>query len=285
MNDLHNESESEVTFAPYATPTNVLTIITAMQNGLVSEDAVIDNRYLRDVAHIPRTMANVTKQAIQYLGLVNSYGEQTDDFRGFKGLNTEQTKERLLRLLKDRYAFVFNKLEVKSASRDDIRVLFADFEPAGQIDRMVTLFTQLAIYSGIKNSKLKRKVSPPRGPQKQKPLIQPHLLEETTGNGSGSNALPGIPPAKEREPVSPSPNAVIPNNPVEAELLDMFRVLLKRVPPSGKWPKKRNKEHWYQTFINHCDMIFGDEDDEQNQKEVIREGESQHDLVMNPIST
>jgi len=106
---------------------------------------------------IPRTL-----QAFKILDLINDDGNPTDIFEAIRTCPESDYQRRLEEWLKGAYAEVFAFVDPTKDDEIKIRDAFRSYNPAGQQERMVTLFMGLCAAAGLTPEKT---ASAPRQPR------------------------------------------------------------------------------------------------------------------------
>jgi hypothetical protein len=171
---------------------------------------------------IPRTL-----QALQTLDLIDEAGNPTPIFEGIRTAPEAEYQQRMAEWLKATYAEVFSFVDPSSDDEVRIRDAFRSYNPQGQQDRMVVLFTGLCAAAGLMPE---RAATParPRAPS------TPRLV------------APRANPAK-RLPILPSPNraAAVAQG---SSLPPAISGLLASIPDVGRGWTKADRDRFYLTF-------------------------------------
>jgi hypothetical protein len=146
---LNGDSTMPVTAAkpaPYAPPTAILDIVGRYRSrGLPTPvNADVLARAGISESLIPRTL-----QALQALDLIDKDGTPTQTFEGLRLAPEAEYKERKAAWLRSSYADIFAFVDPGKDGTERIRDAFRSYQPIGQQDRMVTLFTGLCIAAGL----------------------------------------------------------------------------------------------------------------------------------------
>jgi hypothetical protein len=96
---------------------------------------------------ISESLAPRTLQTLRLLDLVDEQGSATEVLEDLRKAPNAEFKPKLVALLKSVYSDVFAILEPSGASYEQVQDAFRGFTPAGQRDRMVTLFLGLLQYA------------------------------------------------------------------------------------------------------------------------------------------
>lgn len=101
-------------------------------------------RLINSDALAPRTL-----KALELLDLIDGNGEPTAPFEALTGGSNDEFKERLAETLRAGYADVFQYIDPAQASADELEKQFRNYEPRGQLARMIACFRGLCEYAGI----------------------------------------------------------------------------------------------------------------------------------------
>lgn len=187
--------------APYAPASAILSIIDRHRNrGLPTPiDADVLERGGVSPSLIPRTL-----QALQTLDLVTEDGRPSEIFESIRLAPEAEYKQRLADWLTDAYADALAFVDPATASETDIRDAFRKYNPTGQQDRMVSLFSALFTAAGVMPER-QRQPAPRKAsngaPQKTRLVFKtpkpPRDREQQRQqqNTGGKNTDFGLPPA------------------------------------------------------------------------------------------
>ncbi|GAC1667499.1 MAG: hypothetical protein NVS9B4_23340 [Candidatus Acidiferrum sp.] len=186
---------SKTSPAPYAPATAVLGIIARFRDkGLtVPFDADVMARAGVSDSLIPRTL-----QALQTLELIDDKGHPTQTLEGLRLATTAEYTDKLKDWLSNVYSEVFQFADPATDSAIEVRDAFRGYNPAGQQDRMVSLFLGLCVAAGITGE---AKRAPPSAQTKAKSVRAPvvsrtRAAEEQTGDKTPPKAqVLGLHPA------------------------------------------------------------------------------------------
>lgn len=134
--------------APYAPATAVLAILSQHRKTPISKfDAtVLDRQVSISASLIPRTLVT-----LQLLGFSDEEGLATPAFAALARVPEAQLKAAVGDILRDAYEPVLAALggDPSAASLDDLQAAFRSYNPLGQLERMIQLFTGLMAYIGM----------------------------------------------------------------------------------------------------------------------------------------
>lgn len=224
--------------APYAPASAILDIVSRYRNrGLVFPvNADVLARVGISDSLIPRTL-----QALQVLDLFNKEGNPTDTLEGIRLAPEVEYKTRLADWLKAAYADVFSFVDPSKDGPERIRDAFRAYNPIGQQDRMVTLFTGLCAAAGLITEKPAR-AAPSSASQRG------GIIERTMRSVSQKSLR--------QNPANPSPT-----------LPPALAGLLASLPPNGQsWTAVRRKK-FLTTFESVVDFCFPIDDKSHADKE------------------
>lgn len=178
---------------------------------------------------IPRTL-----QAMQVLDLIDEGGNPTPVFEGIRLAPQAEYQQRLQEWLTDAYADALQFIDPATADTASIHDAFRGYNPAGQRDRMVTLFTGLFRAAGI------------GGPDKPKPLptarqvpSKPRTVHART---TGRVMTPPAPPP--------------PSTGLRSDLPPVLVGLFASLPKEGDGWTSERREKFLQTLPAVLDFCF-----------------------------
>lgn len=126
--------------APYAPARNVIEVIQRMRDRGLPDP--IDLGALATIG-IPEGNAPRTLAALKFLGLVAGDNRRTDAFDRLGRASSADYPELLAELVREAYAPVFQIVDPAQDADDKVFDAFRQYEPASQLQRMVTLFMSL----------------------------------------------------------------------------------------------------------------------------------------------
>jgi len=132
-------------FAPYAPPSAVLSVIQFYRNRDVPASVTLTNLQQIGVTEglAPRVLA-----ALKFLGLVREDGTTTDEFRAIRYASDDDYQQVLSAILEAAYKGVLDHIDLATAGDRELNNAFIPYSPGGQRSRMITLFQALAKEAG-----------------------------------------------------------------------------------------------------------------------------------------
>lgn len=132
--------------APYAPPRTVIEVIEHhRERGL---PAPVTQAVLTRIG-VSESLLKRVMQSLRLLDFIDNDGNLTPEFEDLRKVSTPEYKPRLAELLQAVYADVFTIIgDPSGSSFEKIHDAFRTLEPAGQRDRMVTLFLGLLDFAG-----------------------------------------------------------------------------------------------------------------------------------------
>jgi hypothetical protein len=185
------------TFAPYAPPSAVLSVIHFYRSRDVPASVTMTNLQQIGVteALAPRTMA-----ALKFLKLLRDDGTTTDQFRAIRFANNEDYQIVLAGILDAAYKEVLDHIDISKAGDRELNNAFIPYSPGGQRPRMITLFQALAKEAGWPLA-VEPKASSPHGAT-TKPSRPPSPKPKGAGGGQASKTVPRQDEGLEQNPGS-----------------------------------------------------------------------------------
>jgi hypothetical protein len=137
--------------APYAPTKTILDIIDRYRHRSMTTPI---NAEVLSRAGIPESLISRTLQALITLDLISEEtGEPTATFEAIRLAPEDEYKKRLEAWLKGAYADIFSYVDPAKDSETRIRDAFRTYQPRGQQERMVSLFTALCAAAGMAAAK------------------------------------------------------------------------------------------------------------------------------------
>lgn len=227
--------------APYAPASAVISLIRRLRDSRLPNPLILADLPRLGVSegNSPRTL-----QAMRLLGLIDEAGAHSPAFTRLGKATTTEYPALLAEVLRAAYAPVFQIIDPATASETDLVDAFRGYQPQGQRDRMIKLFTGLAQEAGIieggppETIKRARKVPPATTasgqPKAATPL--PRKAPVRPGGGGGTVEQPPTPP---------------PPPPAYAEVVALVRLL----PPERRWTAER-RNRWLQAVTATIDLLI-----------------------------
>lgn len=219
--------------APYAPARAILDLIGRYRDrGLTSPiDADVLGR-----AGITPSLTARTLYALQVLDLIDEAGAPTQTFEGLRLAPEAEFPNRLEDWLKSAYADVFTFVDPAKDDATRIRDAFRSYQPHGQRDRMVSLFTGLCTAAGIMPER------PQPAPRQRSSLSRQQRRTTITGS-------------KGKQPKVAETSSSLP---------PALSGLLASLPAGNGWTKPR-RDKFVETFeavLDFCIPIVEDEIEE-----------------------
>jgi len=174
------------TFAPYAPPSAVLSVIQFYRRRDVPAAVTLTN--LQQIG-VTETLAARVLAALKFLNLLREDGTTTDEFRALRYASEDDYQTVLSGVLQAAYKGVLDHVDISTAGERELNNAFIPFSPGGQRPRMITLFQALAKEAGWPLA-VEPKASSPRAIT-AKPVTRPKRPSGTEKHGRG-----GAPPLR-----------------------------------------------------------------------------------------
>ncbi len=126
--------------APYAPSKAIVDVIQRYRDRDIPQPLTVESLHRISVSE---SLAPRVLQALKLLELVNDEGRVTPRFKELKKVATSDFKPAVVDILRSAYAEVFAIVDPANAAYEQVRDAFRTFKPAGQRDRMVSLFLGL----------------------------------------------------------------------------------------------------------------------------------------------
>ena len=228
-------------FAPYAPPANVIGVIQRFRSrGLPDK---LDNLELVRLGCASGNASRVL-QAFKFLGLVDDEGHKTATFQRLGRASSDEYPEILAEILTAAYSPVFTILDPAEATDVQIEDAFRYYQPEGQRNRMITMFTGLCREANIINAT--------RSAARQSPAK--HTVPKKTQKPANTQ------PTQEQQPRIHQPNLftdadTAPHYIPQPQKFKELIGLLDRLPNDCEWTDyARNK--WLLAFTSTLDLII-----------------------------
>lgn len=142
--------------APYAPASVIVSIIAQHRKTPISkfDPLVLDRQVGVSESLVPRTLA-----ALQLLGFSDEENNATPEFGALARVSETELKPAVADILRTAYEPVIANLggDPSTASPEEVATAFRSYNPLGQIDRMVQLFTGLMAYVGMMPEQRRRR--------------------------------------------------------------------------------------------------------------------------------
>ena len=180
--------ENSPTFAPYASPENIIRVFERVRRGGVKR---VDDDFLTQIG-IGDGMLNRTQRALEFIAFTNPDGTLTQLADRFVVASEEESKAILQDSLRRSYDSIFRAVDPTTDERGKIATAFRTMEPSGQWGRMVTLFLGLCQWTGMNV-----KAPPTNRPGKDSPPKErPAGQSSRRSSRSRSAATPVVTPSQ-----------------------------------------------------------------------------------------
>jgi hypothetical protein len=148
--------------APYAPSSAIIDLIKRHRERCLPSPV---NAEVLGRASIPDSLIPRTLQALQVLDLIDKDGTPTQAFEGLRLSPEAEFRDRMAAWVRAAYADVFTFVDPAAADATRVRDAFRSYQPAGQQERMVSLFMGLCAAAGL----LGAKSTPERAPRGPRP--------------------------------------------------------------------------------------------------------------------
>jgi hypothetical protein len=168
--------------APYASTKAIVDVVERHRNGQLPMPVTLQ------VLHrirVTESLAPRTLQALRLLDFIDDGGRFTPEFEDLRKVPTPEYKTRLGELLRAAYADVFAIVDPSGSDYQQVHDAFRGMKPAGQMNRMTSLFLGLLEYAEW--DELPRPSATPRSPTTTRP--------PRTNNGAPQHARQGGTPS------------------------------------------------------------------------------------------
>lgn len=180
-------SAAERPTGPYAPVKNVLDVVHRLRDRGVPIPLTADS--LTTIG-VPDGNAPRTLQALKFLGLVDGKGQLTESAERLRRANTEEYPTLFAEVIRSAYVPVFQLVD--PAQDDEIKVAdaFRQYDPAGQREKMVTLFMGLCEEADIVPDSDKR-AQRPTAPRRERPNVTRRTTPPRRDPGRGESGIGG----------------------------------------------------------------------------------------------
>jgi hypothetical protein len=239
--------------APYAPSTAILSLIERhRQRGLPSPvDSDVLTRAGISESLIPRTL-----YALQVLDLIDNQGKPTEVIERLRLAPEGEFKTRMGEWLNSSYADALKFIDPATADETKIRDAFRSYNPVGQRDRMVTLFTGLFEAAGVmpERKRQRSKTSPKNGETVRRPRTAPPSPTTT------------VPEPSEKVVVNSTLTHADPEKTTARKHSEkhhpLIEGLLATLPPEGDVWATKNREKWLTLAESVFALIYKDGESE-----------------------
>ena len=223
--------------APYAPASAILSLIERHRDKRLPSpiDADVLARSQVSESLVPRTL-----QALQTLDLIDEGGNPTPVFETLRLAPQAEFQQRLRDWLNAAYADALQFVDPTTADSTSIHDAFRGYNPAGQRDRMVTLFTSLFKAAGVGDQ------SAPASPRKM------HGAAKVLVKGGKAT----VRPQRKASPL-PTPRPI----PGSSELHPALVGILTSLPAPGTSWTKTQRDLFLKAFGSILDLAYPPVDD------------------------
>lgn len=165
---------------PYAPVKNVLDVVHRLRDRGVPIPLTVES--IQNIG-IPTGNAPRTLQAIKLLGLVDAKGQLAEPAERIRRATTDEYPGLLAEIIRAAYVPVFQVVDPAEDGEVKIADAFRQYDPAGQRERMVTLFLGLCEEAGIVQ-KAERQSQRPASPRRERPP-----RGDASGRGGGTSTI------------------------------------------------------------------------------------------------
>ncbi len=243
---------SNVRSVPYASPTNVIQLITRYrERGLPKPLNKVDI----EAMGIKSSNAARSLQTLKFLDFVNDAGYPTERFEQLKRATNGEYKEVLANAVREAYSPVFQIVDPGQDSLEQIQGAFRRYDPVSELNRMVNLFLGLCVEAGIASEEMRPKSAPRKQGTQQGRRAPERKAEAPNGNGTNtaySNEQRDVrPPVDDTPPLRDSRSL---NDDTPAEYRLMLDLLLRKLPKNLQWTATQ-RERWLGAVAANIDMV------------------------------
>ena len=229
-------SSIEVSFAPYASPNSVISVIHRLRDVGLPDPLTLDG--LSSVG-VPPTMVGPTLRSLKFLGLVDDDGQQLPTLQHLKVATSDDYPTVLAEIIQTAYSDVFTIVDPAKHGFDQVLDAFRPYIPQKQRRKMVRLFLGLCEEASLASEQPKRRRS-------QRATRVPTRMVDTTK--SDLSPMPSQGPAQ----VAVTP--VVASTPANGakSLISSF---VAQLPDSGVWTAD-HRERWLQAVKSTVDLMI-----------------------------
>jgi hypothetical protein len=172
---------------PYAAAANVVAVLERSRSRNLPPE--IGDDFLR-VAQIPDVVFGRVKDALRFLGLIDSTDRPSDTLKALAAAPSDEYPELLAAVIRNAYREDFERINPAEDSQAQIVAAFQPYEPRSQTKRMVMLFLGLCREAAIEvmDAPRDRKMKP-RGDTRPKSTSTPRAAAATASSGSNSSPI------------------------------------------------------------------------------------------------
>lgn len=224
-------------FAPYAAISNVMEVITRKrERGFSSQ---LTPTTLETIG-IPKGNASRTLQALNYLGLMEEDGTQTELFNRLAraGEAGDEYQTLLQDIIRNSYRRVFEIVDPATSGETAITDAFRQFEPEAQRARMVTFFLGMCEHAGIVQQK-----------ERERKARNTSSKRATTQRARASSSSTDI----KQTPIDPGEGLPRRANDEDAEYRLVFAVM-QQLPSDRQWSADR-RQKWLSAVEAAVDLM------------------------------
>lgn len=212
-------------YAPYAPASSIIRLLRLeREKGLTQ---TLDQYTFLTVKASEDT--RVICRTLEFLGLLNTEKQKTDDFNAFYKLDQEEYTDLLRVILLDKYNDIFTVLkQVNQVTTEEVLTAFSKKSPPSQHVQMVRLFLALCQEAGMFLT------------------LEPYKMRRASRGKLGKRS-----PAPETTAFShASLPATLPSNKPQRQI---FTFLLEQLPENGEWTQNK-RERWLKAVEAATDL-------------------------------
>lgn len=133
-------------FMPYGPGSRTVDVINRIHEGKSGSSLTLPKLAALGVA---QGNAVRVQRSVYFLGLIDEEGELTESAKRLRKVTSDEFPGALAEIVRLKYAAVFEICDPMTASSIDLVNAFRPYEPAGQRDNMIRLFTALCQEAGL----------------------------------------------------------------------------------------------------------------------------------------